>query len=247
VALRPIGRRFQFLAPTASFSNEALYHLFSHQILVPMQIERSRKMPYEVTDSEIDWTMNPAVGNCSALYDSAIDVLLSFQRDDIFLAELAGIWRRLALAETTSFLAAELGSHQFDEEWVSSSESILDRMLVTVPVCEAFYFCWLSVRDLASAFLRQPGSRPWLDQTLARSIESKWRRAQSERWRLRAMSRHSFCEESALAFVFASIATSLGDQVLLSVPSVDVLRVYPTQRSECASGRNAESTIADNL
>jgi hypothetical protein len=145
-------------------------------------------------------------------------------RASTFFSEAKRLWTDLAVSEVIGFLEAELQDHQFDSAWSAAGEPPVERALERFPIAECFYFSWLAVRDLASAYLKHPHSRDRLPDTLRWSLESRIGRAQSERWISRPFFRHARNPESALAYVFASVLTGLGPNFLTARIGEDALQ-----------------------
>ena len=164
-----------------------------------------------------DWTLNPSLGTWAAALEACKVVLPGIVRTESFLLEVISWWRTLAIAECSAFVAAELEDHHLDPRWAATAAPAIERIIERLPISQAFNICWLSVRDVASAYLKYPGSRDTLGSVLRGSLEQKLGRARAERWALRSFNRHTRCPESALARVFA-IATELNVGYLHLVP-----------------------------
>lgn len=132
--------------------------------------------------------------------------------------ELFTLWRELAISEAAGFLAAELGDHRFDEGWALAAIPAIERGLRQMSVNQMFYFCWMSVRETASRYLRYPASAGTLADGLVTYIDQRVDRALTERWAIREWY-GSKRVASNVAQVFAEQVTSLGSDYLSAVPS----------------------------
>lgn len=132
--------------------------------------------------------------------------------------ELFTLWRELAISEAAGFLAAELGDHRFDEGWALAAVPALERGLRQMSVNQMFYFCWMSVRETASRYLRYPASVGTLADGLVTYIDQRVDRALTERWTIREWY-GSKRIVSNVAQVFAEQVTDLGSDYLSIVPS----------------------------
>lgn len=132
--------------------------------------------------------------------------------------ELFTLWRELAISEAAGFLATELGDHRFDEAWALAAIPALERGLRQMSVNQMFYFCWMSVRETASRYLRYPASVGTLADGLVAYIDQRVDRALTERWAIREWY-GSKRIVSNVAQVFAEQVTNLGSDYLSTVPS----------------------------
>ena len=139
--------------------------------------------------------------------------------------ELYTIWRELAISEAAGFLSNELGEHRFDETWAFAAVPALERGLRRLSVNQMFYFCWMSVRETASRYLRYPASVHNLADGLVTYIEQRVDRALAERWAIREWSYSSRRVPSNVALVFSEQLTDLGAEYLSTVPSRSRLAV----------------------
>lgn len=132
--------------------------------------------------------------------------------------ELFTLWRELAISEAAGFLAAELGDHRFDEGWALAAVPAIERGLRQMSVNQMFYFCWMSVRETASRYLRYPASVGTLADGLVTYIDQRVDRALTERWAIREWY-GSKRIVSNVAQVFAEQLTDLGGEYMSTVPS----------------------------
>jgi hypothetical protein len=216
------------LAPTDELSLSVLALLQGCELVVPTRPAKSL-CPAATTGmnspwcSLDEWATDPSLGAEATVLQACEFAAASVWESESTPLEATELWSVLARAECSAYLAAELKQHHMDVHWAKSAESATAQLMERLPMSQAFYICWLGVRDLASAYLKYPNSRDRLGETLRSSLEQKLARARAERWALRSFNRHVLCLESALARTFA-VATGLGDQYLRSVPSRQAMR-----------------------
>lgn len=221
-----LPQRFTALAPHSFMRGNVLPVLAIHGLLTESAVQ-SRLWPAAGVDTGIaptQWRLADDFGSSLEAEMMAALALSRLRSEPSFIDEVCDIWRCLAAAEVVSFLAAELMDHQFDERWAWNVEPQIAAAAQRLSMAQGFYFCWLAVRDLASAYLRFPGSRDRLPYTLRHAFESKLSKAQSEGWITRPFARHIRCPESAMAAVFSTTVTQLGDGYLLLPPCPENLR-----------------------
>lgn len=214
-------RRFARLGPSA--------HLCSH---IPAYLEKlgllvrtpTAERGLRIQAREEEWTFARHFTSPSSAELAILVACRRLNRTSTFFSEARRLWLDLAVSEVIGFLEAELQDHQFDAAWSALVEPAVERALERFSIAQSFYFSWLAVRDLASAYLKHPHSRDRLHDTLRRSFESRIGRAQSERWNAPPFFRHARNPESALAYVFASVLTNLGPNFLTARISEDALQ-----------------------
>lgn len=133
--------------------------------------------------------------------------------------ELFTLWRELVISEAAGYLGHELNDHRFDESWALSAVPALEKGLRRMSANQMFYFCWMSVRETASRYLRYPGAVHTLAEGLVAYIDQRVDRALAERWTIRDWNYSSRRVPSSVATVFAEQLTDLGAEYLGSVPS----------------------------
>lgn len=155
----------------------------------------------------------------------AVTALTRLQDAPTYPEQACHLWRTLAVAEVVGFLEGELEDHYLNIGWARVVDRVITDELDYLSVARGFYFSWMAMRDLASAYLRFPHLRDRLAQTLSGTLESKIRRAKNEGWVVRDFRRHSSSPESALAAVYSKVMTRLDDDYLRLPPSLDHLRL----------------------
>lgn len=216
----PLGssQRFDVMAPVQALADSIPSYLAAHGLLVESraysQLGLSLGSPLQQMHR---WELAPDMGDLETAELLAMSALSGLKGEANFAAETTAVWRDLAAAEMMGYLAAELLDHQFDDGWVAGVESPIRRAVERLSVSDGFYFCWLAVRDLASAYLRFPAARVRLPETLRYSLESKLAKARNEGWTIRSYTRHARCPESAIAAVFSTVVTKL-EGAYLSLP-----------------------------
>jgi hypothetical protein len=223
------GVSFTEVAPTEELSQLVLEVLQMSEFVVAGKANRSLLRAVAADKRSAwrsqDWILDPSLGGESAVLDATEMAVAGFVHNETSLADASEIWQILAIAECTSYLIAELEEHHLDGRWAGMAGPAIANIVERVPIAQAFYICWLGVRDVASAYLKYPNSRSTLGTTLRSSLEQKLGRAQRERWTLRSFNRHPLCPESALANVF-SAAARLEDDYLHSIPSLERLATH---------------------
>ena len=134
------------------------------------------------------------------------------------LDEAYTLWRELAIAEAVGYLSAELADHRFDESWALQSVPAMDRGLRRLSCSKLFYFCWLSVRELASRYLRYPASVHTLADSLVTYLDQRIDRALVERWTIRDWSNPASRRPSHVSRIFSDEVTMLGARYLAVIP-----------------------------
>ena len=219
-------QRFTALAPHLRMRDCVLPLLATHGLVTESPVQ-SRLWPSPGLDTGVPlprWRLADDIGSPLEA-EMLAGLALSRLRDaPSFIHEVCDVWYSLATAEVLSFLAAELLDHQFNDDWALNLESQIGAAAQRLSIAQGFYFCWLAVRDVASAYLRFPGARDRLPHTLRHAFASKLSKGQSEGWITRPFGRHIRCPESAMAAVFSTIVTQLGDGYLLLPPCPENLR-----------------------
>ena len=164
------------------------------------------------------WRLSEAFAALKELSGQVIGHARARAGDQDASDELFTLWRELAISESAGFLGAELADHRFDEDWALTAVPALERGLRRLSVNQMSYFCWLSVREAASRYLRFPGSVSSLADGLVAYIDQRVDRALSERWVIRDWS-GARRVVSSVAQVFSEQVTDLGADYLGKVPS----------------------------
>lgn len=165
-----------------------------------------------------DWEVTEELGGADQTAEIALEALHLARASPIFPESAGELWRLLAAAEVVGFLEAELEEHHLDASWASHVEQVIMAQN-HLSAARGFYFSWIAMRDIASAYLRFPHARDRLPQTLRTTLESKIRKAQSEGWVVRDFARHSRHPETMLASVYSRVITPLEERYLLLPPS----------------------------
>lgn len=215
--------RFPSLAPNPFLAQTLPAYLVSHGLLV--EHPAPARALYAAAAGVQRWRIADDLGSPMDAEFTALLAIAQLRTAPLFVEEACELWRTLVVAELVGFLGAELSDHQFDEAWALQIERGALGVVDSLSTTRGFYFCWLAVRDLASAYLRFPGARDRLPQTLKNAFESKLRKAHHERWSARDFARHARSPESALASVFSTVVTQLRDDYLLLPPSPANLRL----------------------
>lgn len=145
--------------------------------------------------------------------------LNSIRDSKIALVAYGSLWRELALAELEAYIEWELAIHRFDAGWSGSLLEALEEGLETFSTAQMFYFCWTTVRDLASQHLRNPAPFETYKTYLQKTLAGKISRAAREGWEVKAYSRQWRRAQSAVVDTFSNRASGLGERFLLSTPS----------------------------
>lgn len=207
------------LAPHWGFSAQILGELAEcGAIALKPQMESYRSWA-PVAPSESDWSLG-------APFDSIPHLQAHLMRHAQALAAMPGadeelftLWRELVISETADYLGQELNDHRFDQSWALSAVPALEKGLRRLSANQMFYFCWMSVRETASRYLRYPGAVHTLAEGLVAYIDQRVDRALAERWTIRDWNYSSRRVPSSVAIVFSEQLTDLGDEYLGSVPS----------------------------
>ncbi len=217
----PLGssQRFDVMAPVQTLADSIPPYLAAHGLLVESRAysQLGLSLGNHLSHQIRRWELPPDMDDLETAELLAMSALSGLKGEANFAAESTAVWRDLAAAEMMGYLAAELSDHQFDDGWVAGVESPIRRAVERLSVADGFYFCWLAVRDLASAYLRFPAARTRLPETLRYSLESKLAKARNEGWMVRSFTRHARCPESAIAAVFSTVVTKL-EGAYLSLP-----------------------------
>lgn len=167
----------------------------------------------------LDWEVSEELGDADQATETALEALYQLKASPTFRESAGEWWRVLAAAEVVGFLEAELEDHHLDASWASHIEQVVMAAQNHLSAARGFYFSWIAMRDIASAYLRFPHARDRLPHTLRSTLESKIRKAQSEGWVTRDFARHSRHPETMLASVYSKVVTPLEDRYLLLPPS----------------------------
>lgn len=207
------------LAPHRGFTAQILDELAECGAITLRPAMESYRSWAPAAPSEPDWSLNPR-------FESIPHVQAHLTRHAKALAatpgaeeELFTLRRELVISETAGYLSHELNDHRFDESWALSAVPALEKGLRRMSANQMFYFCWMSVRETASRYLRYPGAVHTLAEGLVAYIDQRVDRALAERWTIRDWNYSSRRVPSSVATVFAEQLTDLGAEYLGSVPS----------------------------
>lgn len=221
----PPGKRFARVTPSDAMASQIAPFLENSGLLARASAPERSAFGDAASAERFAWVYSPKLVPASSRQPAtsiaettAVMACHQLRREPTFLTDAARLWRVLVIDEVIAFLEAELADHKFDPAWAIHVQPIIDRALDHLSASQCFYLCWLSVRDLASAYLRLPHARDRLDETLRWSLNSKLAKAHSERWSLREFGRHANRDESAIAHAFSFIV-DLGSSYLSRQPT----------------------------
>lgn len=207
------------LAPHWGFSAQILDELAEYGAIVRRPPMESYRSWAPVAPSDSDWSLSTRFEPIPHLQAQLIchaQALAAVPGAD---EELFTLWRELVISETAGYLGHELNDHRFDESWALSAVPALEKGLRRLSANQMFYFCWMSVRETASRYLRYPGAVHTLSEGLVAYIDQRVDRALAERWTIRDWNYSGRRIPSSVAIVFAEQLTDLGAEYLGSVPS----------------------------
>lgn len=192
-------------------------------LLVPfnlLQTSPRRPLGYVTYDRQVPaWEVTEELGDADQAARTATEALHHLQASPTFRESAGEWWRVLAAAEVVGFLEAELEDHYLDASWASHIEEVILGAQNHLSAARGFYFSWIAMRDVASAYLRFPHARDRLPHTLRSTLESKIKKAQNEGWVTRDFARHARHPETMLAAVYSKVITPLDERYLLLPPS----------------------------
>lgn len=215
--------RFRSLAPNPFLAETMPDFLALHGLLVQHSVQQLAVGAPAASARR--WRLADDLGNFMDAEFMGSVAIARLRAGPSFVEDACEVWRILAAAELVGFLGAELSDHHFDEAWALEIEASALGIVDSLSIARGFYFCWLAVRDLASAYLRFPGARERLPHTLKDAFDSKLRKAHSEGWSIRDSARHLRSPESAVASVFSTVVTELRGNYLLLPVCPDNLRL----------------------
>jgi len=214
-------RSSERLAPHWRFTEQILRELADCRAI---SISRAADAPStwmvpRTSPLEVDWTLSPSFAATLQLQDQLETHAKELSRADGAADELFTLWRELAISEAVGYLSKELTDHRFDENWTMNAVPALERGLRHLSVSQTFYFCWMSVREAASRYLRFPGSTAALSESLVTYLEQRLNRALTDGWKVRDWSTASHRVPTSIAIAFSTRVTHLGDSYMTRVPS----------------------------
>ncbi len=165
------------------------------------------------------WTSEPYAG----LEQRLIDFLTSEGRHPRFSPTWLRIWLELFPPEVFSYLHRQLRTHRLGNHYSELLAPILASHAGHFAVGHWRYACWAAVRSMASIALRHPGDDELLGSTLIEEIPRRLRMAINAPGDDLCFSQSYAVPPYMLSTALASVATSLGDAVWKSVPSLELL------------------------
>ena len=207
------------LAPHRGFAAQILDELAECGAITLRPAMESYRNWAPTAPSEPDWGLSTrfeSIAHLQAHLTRHAQTLAAMPGAD---EELFTLWRELVISEAAGYLGHELNDHRFDESWALSAVPALEKGLRRLSANQMFYFCWMSVRETASRYLRYPGAMHTLAEGLVTYIDQRVDRALAERWTIRDWNYSSRRVPSSVATVFAEQLTDLGAEYLGSVPS----------------------------
>lgn len=207
------------LAPHRGFSAQILHELAECQAIILHPAFESQRTWAPPSTSEPAWELSPRFEVIPQLQGKLIGYARNLAAAPGADEELFTLWRELVISEAAGYLGRELNDHRFDENWALAAVPALEKGLRRLSANQMFYFCWMSVRETASRYLRYPSAVHTLAEGLVDYIDQRVDRALAERWTVRDWNCSSRRVPSSLATIFAEQLTDLGSEYLGSVPS----------------------------
>lgn len=146
------------------------------------------------------------------------EYLTTTGRTAVYAETWLSIWQELIPAEVTAYLQHQLRLHQFSDMFLAELAPLLVPNESRYSLGHWRYACWVSVRNMASVSLQHPGNVELLKFTLRNELPRRLQIAMESPSEKYCFSPSYSIPSCALANVFSSVATRLGDNFWKSPP-----------------------------
>jgi SEC-C motif len=145
----------------------------------------------------------------------AVDVLTATFRDgpwpESWWSEWPEVWRELAVAECVGYLLLCLGEHDLPFKVGEKTLAVLEDMLETFSIGQAYNFIWRAARDAAAYMVRERVPAARAANSAVGNMQRGMERARAEGWQMKALGRDRRLPVSAVSHTFFTVAMQVPD------------------------------------
>ena len=233
--LLPLDALNKPLAPHDNYSQRVLLSLHALGIIEP-EVSQSHAEDWLLARDwmrhgfdSIAWRIRWAPRDCRRQHEVVTALLRDIDPSEDTSQALLTLWEDLALAEVTQYTRWTLAKSGYNPEWTDQASEALRKALESFSASQVMYLIYLAMRSLAMTHQQGGTDVSRLSQVFADAIRSFARRALTENWTIRGMTRPAELPMSTLALIFAHEVTRLDDEYLSVAPSLDALTTALTR------------------
>lgn len=211
----------QRVAPT----QEATAALLS--LLDALGVVRAEPHPTRISNftfpDKLPWTYTWFHVPFDSLEERLTNFLSATGRTELYADAWLRIWQELLPGEVIAYFQHQLRLHQFSDAFLADLVSLLVPDESRYSLGHWRYACWASARSMASVSEQHPGNMELLKFTLRNEMPRRLKIALASPDEKLCFSPPYSTTDCMLCHVFATVATSLGENFWKSPPSVNAL------------------------